>query len=107
MMETLTDDEWEAVQADLRANVEAFYDAYKHTDDRNQEVRKETEDYVIFADASGQELSEIAEINDVDRSALSSRMHKEARKRYDVDGAGDAWSVADPIVVLKDGGSEA
>ena len=102
MSETLTDDEWNRVQADLRDHLEAFYDAYRDSRDRNHEVRKETDEYVIFADSSGQELSEIAEINDVDPRALSARMHNEARARYDGDNPGDAWSVADPIVILKE-----
>ena len=102
----LTDDEWRRVQKDLREDLDAFYGVYEGEETGRQEVRDETDDYVIFADAHGQELNEIAEIHGVDRTALSVRMHKEARARYDGDGPGDAWSVADPIVVIKGGDTD-
>ena len=97
----MADDEWLKVQADLNNYLEDFRDAYGENGGRNQEIRKETEEYIIFADASGHELNVIAEANGVDRSELSERMHKEARMKYEGDCAGDAWSVADPIIVYK------
>jgi len=99
---TLTDDEWADVQNDLRNHIDAFYDAYGDNGGRNQEIRHEDDDVVIFADASGHELNEIAEIVGVDRDALSERMHNEARDRYDDGNPGDEWSVADPVVVIKE-----
>lgn len=99
---TLTDDEWTDVQNDLRDHIKTFRDAYGENGAHGQEIRHEDGDCVIFADGSGHELNEIANIVGVDRSALSRRMHEEARKRYDDGNAGDEWSVADPVVILKD-----
>lgn len=101
MTNALTDDDWTAVQTDLRANIEMFRDVYGNGGARNQEIRYEDDDVVVFADASGHELNEIADATGVDRTALSRRMHEEARRHYNADEPGDEWSVADPIVVEK------
>jgi hypothetical protein len=98
--EDLTADEWTDVQNDLRAHLDEFRSEYEDTANNNEKV-KETDDYVIFADGSGHELNEIAEIVGVDVRALSQRMHDEARKRYSGEGSGDPWSYRDPVVVLK------
>jgi len=99
--ETLSDADWRKVQNDLRGAIEMFRSTY--TDDaNNNEIRKETGEYLILADGSGHELGEIANHVGVDRSKLSQRMHAEARKRYDGEGTGDPWSVSDPVVILKD-----
>jgi len=98
---TLTQDEWSKVQEDLRNHVDTFRDTYGESGARGQEIRHEDDNVVIFADSSGQELNEIAEIVGVDRDALSQRMHKEARKHYTDDNPGDEWSVVDPIAVFK------
>jgi len=98
---TLTDAEWRKVQDDLRGAVDVFRGTY--TDDaNNNELREETDEYLIFADGSGHELSEIAQHVGVDRAQLSQRMHAEARKRYEGDGTGDPWGVMDPVVIIKD-----
>lgn len=99
--ETLTDDEWTDVQNDLRNHIETFRDTYGDDGSVGQEIRHEDDECVIFADGSGHELKEIAEIVGVDRGALSRRMHAEARDRYDDGNPGDEWSVADPVVILK------
>lgn len=99
--EDLTADEWTDVQNDLRAHLDEFRSEYEDTANNNEKV-KETDDYVIFADGSGHELNEIAEIVGVDVRALSQRMHDEARKRYSGEGSGDPWSYRDPVVVLKE-----
>jgi hypothetical protein len=57
---------------------------------------------VLFADMSGHELTEIADANGVDRDELSREMHTEARRVYNGDGAGDPWSVADPVIIYKE-----
>ena len=60
----------------------------------------------VFADSHGHELNEIADqIDGVTRSEVSEWMHEQARGVYgraEADGAGDPWSVADPVVVLHD-----
>ncbi len=60
----------------------------------------------VFADGNGHELNEIADtIDGVSRTEVSEWMHEQARGVYgrtEADGAGDPWSVADPIVVLHD-----
>jgi hypothetical protein len=99
--ETLTDDEWQHVQDDLRSAINVFRDAYD--DDANSnELVEETDEWVLFRDGSGHELNEIAKQTGVDRSALSLRMHEEARERYQSDHPGDEWSVTDPIVIIKE-----
>ena len=63
----------------------------------------ETDSVIIFADDTGHELNGIADYEGIDRGDLSEWMHSEARKHHDRDRlGGDAWSVADPIVVLKE-----
>lgn len=93
MTRNLPDAEWLKVQSDLNN----FADELRE----EHEVREENDEFVLFADMGGHELNEIAELNGVDRSALSQRMHADARERYDGDGAGDPWSVADPVIVYK------
>lgn len=63
----------------------------------------ENENMIVFADTDGHELNEIATHTDgVDREDVSMWMHEMARKLHDRDHTGgDAWSVADPVVVLK------
>ena len=100
MSDELTADEWNAVQDDLNDHLDEFRDAYGE-DAHNQEIRKEADEYIVLADGTGYELNEIAEAVGVDRSALSRRMHDEARQRYDGTGTGDPWSVVDPIVIIK------
>lgn len=96
----LTDDEWERVQADCRDALDIFRATYGDPDSK-QEIVAETDEFLLLRDTTGHELNEIAEINDVDRSKLSRRMHEEARKRYHSDQPGDEWSVTDPVVILK------
>lgn len=96
----LTDDQWRRVQDDLLAHLDDFRSVYGD-EDNNNEIVKETDDYVLFRDGSGHELNEIADINDVDSGNLSQRMHKEARRLYHSDEPGDPWSYTDPIVVFK------
>ena len=63
----------------------------------------ETDSVIIFADETGNELNEIAEYEGLARGDVSEWMHTEARKHHDRDRlGGDAWSVADPVVVLKE-----
>ena len=63
----------------------------------------ETGSVIIFADDTYQELNEIADYENIDYDALHEWMHTEARKHHDLDRlGGDAWSVSDPIVVLKE-----
>jgi len=63
----------------------------------------ETRSVIIFRDETGHELNEIADHEGIDRGDLSEWMHTEARKHHDRDRlGGDAWSVSDAIVVLKD-----
>lgn len=90
----LTDDKWLAVQYDLSNYISELRDEH--------DVRKETSEYVVFADEHGHELNAIAEANGVDRNDLSQRMHADGRAHYDGERPGDAWSVADPIIVYKD-----
>lgn len=96
----MDDSEWLKVQDDLRNVVDMFRDTYSD-DANNNKILAETDEWILFADASGQELSDIAEANGVDRRALSKRMHKEARMKYDGDGSGDPFSYYDPIIVYK------
>jgi hypothetical protein len=92
-MSELTDSEWLNVQSDLNAFLDELREAH--------EVREDNDEFVLFADATGHELNEFAKENGVDRGALSARMHEDARARYEGDGAGDPWGVADPIIVYK------
>jgi len=63
----------------------------------------ETDSVIIFRDETGHELNEIADYEGIDSGDLSEWMHTEARKHHDRDRlGGDAWSVSDPIVVLKE-----
>ena len=63
----------------------------------------ETDSVIIFADDTGHELNEIAEYEGLSRGDVSEWMHTEARKHHDrARCGGDAWSVSDPIVVLKE-----
>jgi len=101
MTDELTSGEWRRVQDDLRGAMDIFRETYTN-DANNNELREETDDYLIFADGSGHELTEIAEHVGVDRAALSQRMHAEARQRYDGEGTGDPWGVMDPVVIIKD-----
>lgn len=95
-MSELTDSEWNGVQADLRGALNDFRSTY--SDDANDnEVVKETDEYAVFADGSGQEINEVAEIVGVDRRALSERMHEEARSLTDYN-----WGVVDPVVIYKE-----
>jgi len=98
MSETLTNEEWQRVQEDCREHIDAFLDVYVD-ESNNNELREETDEYWLFADGHCHELDEIAEINNVDRTALSRRMHTEARRVYDAKG--DPWSVADPVIIFK------
>ena len=93
MTKELTDAEWLKVQSDLNNFLDELREAH--------EIREENDEFVLFADGTGHELNEFAEANGVDRSALSARMHADARERYDGDGAGDPWSVVDPVIVYK------
>jgi hypothetical protein len=64
----------------------------------------ENEHMLVFADTDGHELNEIVSYSDnnITREELSKWMHEMARKIHDRDRiGGDAWSVADPVVVLK------
>lgn len=56
------------------------------------------EDRVIFRDEHGHELSEWADVLEMDRGDLSGTMHELAREVYQPDEPGDPWSVADPVV---------
>jgi len=93
MAQQMADAEWLKVQDDINNFIAEFRDEH--------EVKAETDEYILFADEHGHELSEIAELNGVDRGELSARMHAEARERYGSDGAGDPWSASDPILVYK------
>lgn len=56
---------------------------------------------VVFRDGHGHELNEWADVLGMHRGELSERMHELAREVYGRDeatGAGDPWSVADPVV---------
>jgi len=98
MAETLTDDEWTAVQDDLRNAIGVFRDNYNNqVDHSDSEVVEETDEYLLVRDASGHELNEIAKANDVDRDALSRRMHEEAKRQ-----GHDSWSVTDPVIIYKE-----
>lgn len=63
----------------------------------------EDENVIIFSDSSGHELGEIADHTDgVSRDDVSGWMHEIARQYYDrTSSGGDAWSVNDPVVLLK------
>jgi hypothetical protein len=56
----------------------------------------------VFADTTGHELAEIAEVHndrhgtDLSRSDVASWMHRQAK------GVDRTWSVSDPVVVLHD-----
>jgi len=65
------------------------------------EVRLETDSLIVLADHNGHEYNEIADQEDIDRSALSEHMHTRARTVYDGDGSGDPWGVAYPLVFDK------
>lgn len=97
---SLSDDAWDAVQEDLRENIDLMRDVYAD-EANNNEIVEETDEYLLLRDGSGHELNEIAEIVGVDRSALSRRMHDEARRRHHSDEPGDEWSVTDPVVIVK------
>ena len=94
-MSELTDAEWSDVQDDLRSGIDVMQTVYGDEDNKN-EIVEETDEYAVFADASGHELNELAARVGVDRSALSHRMHDEARSLVDYN-----WGVVDPIVVEK------
>jgi len=94
MTKSLSDDEWLKVQDDLGNFLNELRE--------ENEVRKETDELVVFADHQNNELDAIAEANGVSRDSLSARMHSEVRMRYSSDDAGDPWSVADPIIVYKE-----
>ena len=100
MSDDLSADEWEVVQEELRGFLPDFHSTYEDPDSDSRVVA-ETEDYVVFGDAYGHEVNEIAEIADVDREALSRRMHEEARSLTDYN-----WSFMDPVVVYKPQGGE-
>jgi hypothetical protein len=58
-------------------------------------------DRVVFRDAHGHELSEWADVLDVERSELAARMHDLAREVYgraEARGSGDPWNGSDPVV---------
>jgi len=93
MAQHMTDADWLSVQDDLRKFISEFRD--------ENVVRKETDEYILLADENGHELNEIADANGVDRGELSREMHAEARRVYEGDGAGDPWSVADPVIIYK------
>jgi len=99
--ETLTAAEWRRVQNDLRDAIEMFRETYGDPANNN-EIREETDEYLILADGSGHELSEIAEYSDVDPAKLSQEMHAEARRRYKGKGNGYPWGVMDPVVIIKE-----
>ena len=92
--DTLGDEEWERVQDILRQNL-SHYDVYREESNDNFVVDDRPE-HLILADQSGLELNELAENADVNRSALSARMHDEAESRTDHD-----WGYSDPVVIIK------
>jgi hypothetical protein len=92
-MEELTINEWIAVQENLQEFLWELRDTHK--------VVKETDEFVLFADYAGHELREFAQGNDVSRIGLYQAMHNAARRHHRPDGAGDPWSVADPVYVYK------
>ena len=64
----------------------------------------ETDDLVILRNSAGYELSEWADDLGISRGDLSERMHELARDHYgreQITGAGDPWSVSDPLVLAK------
>jgi hypothetical protein len=68
------------------------------------ETVAETGEIVVLRDSSGHQLNEWADALGVDRAELSEKMHALARQHYgrqEATGAGDPWSVSDPLVFLK------
>lgn len=66
----------------------------------------ESAEMAVFRDEYNHEHGDIAhEIDGVSQGDVSEWMHEKAREIYDrpeATGVGDPWSVADPVVVLKD-----
>jgi hypothetical protein len=92
-----------ATNADARQAAQNLTEIESELRDSHGAPVVETRSVIIFADEHGHELNEIADAEDIDRDKLSEWMHNEARKHHDRDRlGGDAWSVADPVVVLKD-----
>lgn len=71
--------------------------------DAHGEPVAETDNMVVFADTHGHELRDIADNTaGVNLGDVSQWMHEMARTLHDRDRlGGDAWSGADPVVVLK------
>jgi len=68
------------------------------------ETVAETDDLVVLRDTVGYELGEWADDLGISRGDLSGRMHELAREHYgreQIPGAGDPWSVTDPLVLAK------
>lgn len=93
-MTDLSDEAWQRVQSDLNQHLDDIIDQYGDPTTDDQGIVYEDRDTIVLADATGYELTEIADTNDVDVEALSERMHDAARSVTDHD-----WSHADPIVI--------
>ena len=96
-----TESDIDAVMAEESFNLNEILDELR---DVHGEPVAENENMLVFADTDGHELQEIANYSehDIGRGDVSEWMHKMARKLHDRDWTGgDAWSVADPVVVLK------
>jgi hypothetical protein len=93
MTKSLTDNEWQRVQADLREWIDPIREA--------NDVVVETDDILIVSDWDCLEYNEIAKEKNVCRGAVSERMHIEARQHYESETTGDMWSIADPVVIHK------
>lgn len=92
---TLTDDEWEAVQEDLRGALDVLRDHYENQ--KHGEIVKDGNGIIVFADGAGEELYELAQRADVDQAALRRMMVDKARRWTDHD-----WGQSDPVVVELD-----
>ena len=58
-------------------------------------------DRVVFADSTGNELADWADVLDIEPGNLHSTMHELAREVYgraEATGSGDPWSVDNPVV---------
>ena len=90
----------EEIMAEESFNLNKIVDEFH--DEHGDPVAK-NENMLVFADTDGYELDEIAaHTAGVDRGDVAQWMHRMARKVHDRGPhGGDAWSVADPVVVLK------
>lgn len=87
--ETLTDD---GIKSD-----DAMVTRAEYVEHHGEPVA-ETDNRVVFRDEHNFELTDWADALGVEYDHLHKKMHELARDVYDGEGAGDPWSVADPVV---------